>query len=227
MPRPRRADEIVIGVAAAGCRWKYRGRGPLVSARPRPPTHSPPAADPDRARDRTGSGSVPARAPCTAPRPHGDRRADARDAAQPRAQLGARQRAARPRQVDLEAAAQADAAHLARWPRRRQRRQQVDLAGVALRQHLDDAGGGAEVAVDLERRVGVEQVGVDAAAAAIVRRAGVDEGEQPRQQLERALAIEQPRPLVDLPGQAPAGALRRRAARAIAAPRRTAPAWPR
>jgi hypothetical protein len=43
-------------------------------------------------------------------------------------------------------------------PRLRQRRQQVDLAGVALRQHLDDAGGGAEVAVDLERRVGVEQL---------------------------------------------------------------------
>ena len=109
----------------------------------------------------------------------------------------------------------------------RQRRQQVDLAGVALRQHLDDAGGGAEVAVDLERRVGVEQVGVDAAPAAIVRRAGVDEGEQPRQQLERALAVEQARPLVDLPAPCSSPWPRRRAARANGAPRRTAPASPR
>ena len=78
---------------------------------------------------------------------------------------------------------------------------------MALRQHLDDAGGGAEVAVDLEGRVGVEQVGVDAAPAAIVRRAGLDQREQPRQQLERALAVEQARPLVDLPAHAPARGL--------------------
>ena len=49
--------------------------------------------------------------------------------------------------------------------RRRQRGQQVELAGMALQQHLGDAGRRAEVAVDLKRRVRVEQVGVDATAA--------------------------------------------------------------
>ena len=41
-------------------------------------------------------------------------------------------------------------------------------AEVRLQQHLGDAGGDAEVAVDLERRVGVEEVRVDAAAGAVV-----------------------------------------------------------
>jgi hypothetical protein len=40
----------------------------------------------------------------------------------------------------------------------------VHLARVALHQHLGDAGGRPEVAVDLERRVRVEEVRVDAAA---------------------------------------------------------------
>ena len=90
-----------------------------------------------------------------------------RTAASPR-----REASGRPLEVDLEAAAQADAAHLAGRPGRWQRRQQVHSTGVVgpagrrcTAQHLDDARGGAEVAVDLERRVGVEQVGVDAAAA--------------------------------------------------------------
>ena len=39
-----------------------------------------------------------------------------------------------------------------------------DLAVLALQQHLDDAGGGAEVAVDLERRMRVPEVGQRAVA---------------------------------------------------------------
>ena len=75
---------------------------------------------------------------------------------------------------DLHAAAGEQSRHFAVRKGRGQGRQQVDERGfaglhgaqaggravriVALQQHLRDAGGGAEVAVDLERRVGVEQV---------------------------------------------------------------------
>ena len=43
-------------------------------------------------------------------------------------------------------------------PGGRQCRQQLQVAHVALQQHLGDAGSRAEVAVDLEGRVRVEQV---------------------------------------------------------------------
>ena len=48
----------------------------------------------------------------------------------------------------------------------------MDLPEVRLEQHLGHAGGDAEVAVDLERRMGVEQVGIDPAAARAVVGAG-------------------------------------------------------
>ena len=48
--------------------------------------------------------------------------------------------------------------------------------------------------------------GVHAAAAAIVRIRCVDQLQQVRQQRERVVAVEQARPVIDLPGQAPAGA---------------------
>src|SRR6478672_417147 len=59
-----------------------------------------------------------------------------------------------PFQIDFEAAAGADAADLAFGPRGGQRGEQVELAGVALQQHLAEAGGGPEIAVDLIGRVG-------------------------------------------------------------------------
>ena len=42
------------------------------------------------------------------------------------------------------------------------RGQKFDLAGMALQEHLGDAGGAAEIAVDLERRMGVEHVRIGA-----------------------------------------------------------------
>ena len=76
-----------------------------------------------------------------------------------------------PLDVHGEPAAGAQALDAAGRPGAGQRGQEMDqeraiaLADVALQQHLGDAGAGAEVAVDLERRVGVEQVGIQAAAA--------------------------------------------------------------
>ena len=52
--------------------------------------------------------------------------------------------------------------HAARLPGDREGRQQVQAVRVALEQHFCHTGRGTEVAVDLERRVGVEQVGVGA-----------------------------------------------------------------
>ena len=65
---------------------------------------------------------------------------------------------------------------------------------VALEEHLGDARSGAEVAVDLERRVGVEQV-----------RQGVP-GQGLDEHLVGVVAVEQAGPEVDLPGLGPAGA---------------------
>src|SRR5450830_143395 len=68
-----------------------------------------------------------------------------------------------PGQIDFVATACAQAFYRAGVPCRRQRRQQVDFAGLRLQQHFADGGGGAEVTVDLEWRVGVEHVRVSAA----------------------------------------------------------------
>ena len=99
-----------------------------------------------------------------------------------------------PLDVDGDVTARANAGDAALAPRLRQRRQDVDLAVLALQQHLDDAGRGAEVAVDLERRMRVPQVGQRAVA------------QQAFEQLVRAVAVAQARPEVDLPRAAPARA---------------------
>ncbi len=89
-----------------------------------------------------------------------------------------------------------------------QRRQQLDLAGVALQQHLRDARGRAEVAVDLERRMGAEQVRIDAGAAAdVVGRGVAGRPQKHPYQAVRAGGVPEPRPQVDLPGQRPASGL--------------------
>ena len=62
-----------------------------------------------------------------------------------------------------EAAACAQALHGALTQRIGQGRQQVYGAVVALQQHLCDASGAAEITVDLERRMRVEEVGIGAA----------------------------------------------------------------
>ena len=87
------------------------------------------------------------------------------------------------------------------------RRAAVGGAAVRLHEHLRDAGGHAEVAVDLERRVGVEEVGVDAAPARVVRARRVDEAEQVADQPVRPVPVAEASPQVHLPGHRPAGAV--------------------
>ncbi len=65
---------------------------------------------------------------------------------------------------------------------------------VALEQHLRDAGRAAEVAVNLKRRMGVEEV-----------RERVP-GQRFDEHLVRVIAVEEARPEIDFPRLAPAGA---------------------
>ena len=58
-------------------------------------------------------------------------------------------------------AAGAEALEVAVLPDGGEGGQQLEGAVVALEQHLGDAGGAAEVAVDLERGMGAEEVGIN------------------------------------------------------------------
>ena len=78
---------------------------------------------------------------------------------------------------------------------------------MALQKHLRDAGGAAKVAIDLERWMRVEQVGVRAATVRHVEAEFASRSEQRREQLVRTIAVTQARPEVDAPGERPAGAV--------------------
>ena len=71
--------------------------------------------------------------------------------------------------LHVMASACAQAAHAARFPLRGDGWQECDGGGSGLHEHFGHAGAAAEVSVDLERGVGVEQVGVCASATATVR----------------------------------------------------------
>src|SRR5579871_1700351 len=76
---------------------------------------------------------------------------------------------------------------------------------LALEEHFGDAGGGAEVAVDLEGRVCVEEVGEEAGFrldALLLVGGGLD---QVLQDAPGMIAIEEARPEVQLPAHRPAG----------------------
>src|SRR5690606_22735374 len=70
-------------------------------------------------------------------------------------------------------------------------------------QHLGDPGRRSEIAVDLEGRVSVQQIGVHAAPGGSAP-PEVDRRQELLQAFVRLFAIEQTRPKVHLPGQAPA-----------------------
>ena len=97
-----------------------------------------------------------------------------------------------PGHIHLKAASCTQTADAALRPGFRQRRQQIDLAGMTLQQALCDGSRAAEVAVDLERRMGVQQIRVG----------------RPRQQLLQILvchpAVQESRPQIDDPCTAPA-----------------------
>ena len=77
---------------------------------------------------------------------------------------------------------------------------------VALQQHLGNARSRAEIAVDLERRVRVEQVGVQTTPPAIQspRRLVWHRSQQACEDLEGVVAVEEPSPEVHLPAHRPA-----------------------
>lgn len=68
------------------------------------------------------------------------------------------QPAGEPFEIDLEAASGEKAGDFAVRPGERESGQQMDKPQVALQQHLGDAGRAAEIAIDLERRMGVPQI---------------------------------------------------------------------
>lgn len=109
-----------------------------------------------------------------------------------------------PLDIQPESAASAQAGYRSIRPCVRQSRQEIDFPGMALQKHFRDAGGGAEVAVDLKGRMRVEEIGIKTAAGlAVDRRDGPD---QPVEQSAGAIPVTQPRPKIDFPREAPAGA---------------------
>ncbi len=126
---------------------------------------------------------------------HGARCTQSRGPARPRMQHRLGQYAARPGHIDLEAAARQQTPDTAVRQAGRQRGQQMQLVVLALHEPFRDPGRGTEVAVDLERRMEIEQVGR--------RPLGC---EQVGQQLMGTLALLESCPEVDLPGERPAGA---------------------
>ena len=87
---------------------------------------------------------------------------------------------------------------------RRQRRQQDDLAGMTLHQHLRDGGGHAEVAVDLKRRMRAEQVGVHTPPCVLMPSTG-SRSVEVAEDAACAIAIRQTRPERRLPCHRPPG----------------------
>src|SRR5690606_6984200 len=99
-----------------------------------------------------------------------------------------------PRKVDGDAAAGAQAGDRAVAPGGRQRGQKLEFAALRLEQHFGNAGGAAEVAVDLKRRMGVKEIWIRALGA--------------KQQLENRVGVfgvVEPRPEVQAPADCPAG----------------------
>ena len=95
---------------------------------------------------------------------HGDGGAQAQVAAEFRAHDGAGEFSRGPFEVDLEAAARLQAGDAAVRSGGGQGGQEMPPAGLALHAQFGDAGGIAEIAVDLERRMGVEQIAIQSAA---------------------------------------------------------------
>jgi len=76
-----------------------------------------------------------------------------------------------PFHVHREPPARPEPGHLALGPCAGQRGQEPDNAPVALEEHLGDPGRAAEIPVNLERRMGAEEVRVSAAAVIVVAEA--------------------------------------------------------
>ena len=104
--------------------------------------------------------------------------------------------------TDLETSHGAQAADAALRPDGRQGGQELEGIGVALQQHLCHAGTDAEVAVDLEGCVGVEEVVVDAALGLVDGIAGAVL-ELQFEEFHTLLGLQGACPEVDLPAHGP------------------------
>ena len=91
---------------------------------------------------------------------------------------GLSQQSVRPFQIDLISASAAQSSDIPVLPGIRKGRKKLQTALMRLQQHLRDPGRRGEVAVDLKRRVGIEQIRID---AAVIRRLSLlDERQQIR-----------------------------------------------
>ena len=111
-----------------------------------------------------------------------------------------------PPHVYFKPSARLQPAHAPFFPCRGQCRQQVNGSVVALHEHLGDARRAPEVAVDLERRVGVHHVGI--CSPALLLCAEDEEGVGGQRQLVGnefvgVVAVEQPCPSAHLPSHRP------------------------
>lgn len=97
-----------------------------------------------------------------------------------------------PFEIDLEAASGKKAGDFAVRPGGRKCRQQMDESQMALQQHFGNAGGAAEIAVYLERRMGVPQIVQSAVPEKIP------------EQFVGSVSVIQPGPLVQFPAHTPA-----------------------
>jgi hypothetical protein len=104
-----------------------------------------------------------------------------------------------PGEVQFQAGAGGEAAKAAVRPGFGQGGEEADDAGVGLEQHLDEAGGSAEVAVDLEGRVFLEAADVEEIVAGGLAEELEDIG-------VGGVAVAQAGHAVDDPGARPAGA---------------------
>jgi len=79
----------------------------------------------------------------------------------------------------------------------------MDFTGMALDEHFHHACRGSEIAVDLEGRMGVEEVGIGAASPGVDFFVDLDGAEEEFYHIIGMVAIEEACPEVDFPRQAP------------------------
>ena len=109
-----------------------------------------------------------------------------------------------PFHVDNESATRPQSFHLTGAPVVGQGRKEVHGTIVALQQHLADAGGTAEIAVDLEWRVSIEEVGIGPPVGILPHLTVVgQEFQHIADNLVGVVAVEHPRPEIDFPSQTP------------------------
>ena len=102
------------------------------------------------------------------------------------------QAAGLPSEVYGVTTASAEAGNGAIGPGIGQGREQIQDSFLALEEHFSDGGGDAEIGVNLKGRTGVEEIGVDAAAAVVANAQSGDRVERRTDEQPGGVAIAQP-----------------------------------